>query len=205
MKKISPILTFLFFFCASTLTTITAQTVNNIVADSTKKSNNFNFEIGQSVINNSQWLQPYRFEDKSIKTLSVKININRTTDIIEPLDFDSFTLYDDTKNLRIRPSGVYYLKSDKKKYLKSKAVNNNYNSFKETIIEGYDNFEAPSYNTNFLGLKKKNSKASVKSLKKVTIKAKKTSYYLDFPVHEGFIYGKIFYKNKQIGFAAVKN
>jgi len=205
MKKTSPILTFLFFFCASTLTTITAQTVNNIVADSTKKSNNFNFEIGQSVINNSQWLQPYRFEDKSIKTLSVKININRTTDIIEPLDFDSFTLYDDTKNLRIRPSGVYYLKSDKKKYLKSKAVNNNYNSFKETIIEGYDNFEAPSYNTNFLGLKKKNSKASVKSLKKVTIKAKKTSYYLDFPVHEGFIYGKIFYKNKQIGFAAVKN
>ena len=140
-----------------------------------------------------------------IKTLSVKININRTTDIIEPLDFDSFTLLDDSKNLRIRPSGVYYLKSDKKKYLKSKSVNNNYNSFNETIIEGYENFEAQSYNTNFLGLKKKNSKASIKSLKKVTIKTKKTSYFIDFPVLEGFIYGKIYYKNKPIGFAAVKN
>ena len=74
-----------------------------------------------------------------------------------------------------------------------------------TIIEGYENFEAQSYNTNFLGLKKKNSKASIKSLKKVTIKTKKTSYFIDFPVHEGFIYGKIYYKNKPIGFAAVKN
>jgi len=205
MKKISPILTFLFFFCASTLTIISAQTASNIETDSTKQNGNFSFLIGQSVINKSQWLQPYRFEDKSIKTLSVKININRTTDIIEPLDFDSFTLLDDSKSLRIRPSGVYYLKSDKKKYLKSKSVNNNYNSFNETIIEGYENFEAQSYNTNFLGLKKKNSKASIKSLKKVTIKTKKTSYFIDFPVHEGFIYGKIYYKNKPIGFAAVKN
>ena len=72
-------------------------------------------------------------------------------------------------------------------------------------IDGFENFEAESYKTNFLGLKKKNTKASVKSLKKVTIKAKKTSYFLDFPAYDGFTYGKIYYKNKPIGFAAVKN
>ena len=205
MNKIPLILTLLIFISTSEITTLSAQIQNDNIADSTKQIENFSFVIGQAVINKSLWLQPYRFQDKNIKTLSVKININRTTDVIEPLDFDLFTLTDDTKKLRIRPSGVYYLKSDKKKYLKSKAVNTNYNNFKETQIDGFENFEAETYKTNFLGLKKKKNKASVKSLKKVTIKSKKTSYFLDFPVYEGFTYGKIYYKNKPIGFAAVKN
>ena len=205
MKKTPLILTFLIFITASVITTISAQTEGHQLTDSTKQIENFSFVIGQAVLNKSDWLQPYRFQDKDIKTLSVKININRSTDIIEPLDFDLFTLMDETKKLRVRPSGVYYLKSDKKKYLKSKPVNTNYNAFKESNIDGFDNFEAASYKTNFLGLKKKNTKPSVKSLKKVTIKAKKTSYFVDFPAYDGFTYGKIYYKNKPIGFAAVKN
>ena len=205
MKKSPLILTFLIFITTSLFTAISAQTESDHLTDSTKQIENFSFVIGQAILNKSDWLQPYRFQDKNIKTLSVKININRTTDVIEPLDFDLFTLMDETKKLRIRPSGVYYLKSDKKKYLKSKAVNTNYNAFNETNIDGFENFEATSYKTNFLGLKKKNTKASVKSLRKVTIKAKKTSYFVDFPAYEGFTYGKIYYKNKPIGFAAVKN
>ena len=205
MKKISLILIFLIFISTSVITTLSAQKENNYLTDSTNQIENFSFVIGQASLNKSLWLQPYRFQDKNIKTLSVKININRTTEIIEPLDFDLFTLTDESKKLRIRPSGVYYLKSDKKKYLKSKPVNTNYNNFKESQIDGFENFEAESYKTNFLGLKKKNTKASVKSLKKVTIKTKKTSYFIDFPVYEGFTYGKIYYKNKPIGFAAVKN
>ena len=205
MKKISLILIFLIFISTSVITTLSAQKENNYLTETTSQIENFSFVIGQAIINKSLWLQPYRFQDKNIKTLSVKININRTTEIIEPLDFDLFTLMDESKKLRIRPSGVYYLKSDKKKYLKSKPVNTNYNNFKETQIDGFENFEAESYKTNFLGLKKKNTKASVKSLKKVTIKTKKTSYFIDFPVYEGFTYGKIYYKNKPVGFAAVKN
>ena len=205
MKKISLILIFLIFISTSVITTLSAQKENNYLTETTSQIENFSFVIGQTSLNKSLWLQPYRFQDKNIKTLSVKININRTTEIIEPLDFDLFILMDESKKLRIRPSGVYYLKSDKKKYLKSKPVNTNYNNFKETQIDGFENFEAESYKTNFLGLKKKNTKASVKSLKKVTIKTKKTSYFIDFPVYEGFTYGKIYYKNKPIGFAAVKN
>ena len=205
MKKTSLILTFLIFISTSAITTLLAQKENNYLIDSTNQIENFSFAIGQAIINKSIWLQPYRFQDKNIKTLSVKININRTTEIIEPLDFDLFTLMDESKKLRIRPSGVYYLKSEKKKYLKSKAVNANYNNFKEIQIDGFENFEAESYKTNFLGLKKKKTKPSVKSLKSVTIKSKKTSYFIDFPVFEGFTYGKIYYKNKPIGFAAVKN
>ena len=205
MKKAPLILTFLIFITASLITTISAQTESVHLTDSTEQIENFSFVIGQAVLNKSDWLQPYRFQDKNIKTLSVKININRTTDVIEPLNFDLFTLMDETKKLRIRPSGVYYLKSDKKKYLKSKPVNTNYNAFIESNIDGFENFEAASYKTNFLGLKKKNTKASVKSLKKVMIKPKKTSYFVDFPAYDGFTYGKIYYKNKPIGFAAVKN
>ena len=205
MKKIPPILTILFFICTTFLTTISAQIENNIVIDSASQGENYSFIVGQSVLNKSLWLQPYRFQDKSIKTLSVKINIHRTTDVNEPLDFDLFTLMDDSTKLRIRPSGVYYLKAEKKKYLKSKPVNKNYNSFKESNVDGFENFEAETYKTNFLGLKKKSYKASVKSLKTIIIKAKKTSYFVDFPVYEGFTYGKIYYKNRPVGFAVVKN
>ena len=109
MKKTPLILTFLIFITTSVITTISAQTESDHLTDSTKQIENFSFVIGQAVLNKSYWLQPYRFQDKNIKTLSVKININRTTDVIEPLDFDLFTLMDETKKLRIRPSGVYYL------------------------------------------------------------------------------------------------
>jgi hypothetical protein len=39
----------------------------------------------------------------------------------------------------------------------------------------------------------------------MTIKSRKISYYIDFPVYETFTYGKVYYKDKPIGFAAVKN
>jgi len=164
----------------------------------------FKFIIEQSVISKTIWQQPYRFEDKNLKTLIVKIVIERNTAKIESLDFNSFSLVDVSKKLRIRSAGVYYPKRDKKKYLKSKPVNENYNDFKDLTINGFQNFEAETYKTNFLGLRKKNISPSVKLLKKLTIKARKVTYYLDFPVQEGFTYGKIYYKDKPVGFAAVK-
>jgi len=180
------------------LLTIESETIDSIQKEP------FSFIIGKSLINKSLWLQPYRFEDKSLKTLSVKIIIKRMNNQKESLDFDLFSLLDETIKQKIRPSGVYYLKADKKKYLKSKSVNQNYNNFRETTVEGFQNLEAKTYKINFLGLKKKNSKASVKSLKKINLKAKKVTYYLDFPVQKGFTYGKIYYNNKPIGFSAVK-
>lgn len=205
MKNFPLIITFLFFIGSVFFVEVSAQKENMVEPDSTSTTNNYSFKVGQSIINKSMWLQPYRFEDKSVKTLSVKIFIYKNTDLNEPLDFDLFTLMDESKKLRIRPCGVYYLKTDKRKYLRSKPVNNNYNAFRETQIQGFTNFEVESYKTNFLGLKKKKAKASVKSLKKVNVKAKKTSYFIDFPIYEGFTYGKIYYKNKPIGFAAIKN
>lgn len=205
MKNFPLIITFLIFIGSVFFVELSAQVEKNVEPDSTSTTENYSFKVGQSIINKSMWLQPYRFEDKSVKALSVKIFIYKNTDLNEPLDFDLFTLMNDSKKLRIRPCGVYYLKTDKRKYLRSKPVNNNYNAFKEAQIEGFANFEAESYKTNFLGLKKKKAKPSVKSLKKVNVKAKKTSYFIDFPVYEGFTYGKIYYKNKPIGFAAVKN
>jgi hypothetical protein len=164
----------------------------------------FVFVIEQSIISTTLWQQPYRFEDKSLKTLIVKIVIKRNTAKIESLDFNLFSLIDEPKKLRIRSSGVYYPKRDKKKYLKYKPVNENYNDFKDLTINGFQNFEAETYKTNFLGLRKKNISSTVNLLKKLTIKARKVTYYLDFPVQEGFTYGKIYYKDKPVGFAAVK-
>lgn len=228
MKSKRSALLFLFFVGFITTTAITAQNDSiktrnsfDIINDSiqteilpqkindTKELNNikkesFSFKVGKSTINKKLWQQTYRFKDKSLKTLSVKIIIKRNTTKKERLDFNLFALIDESKKLRIRPSGVYYPKRDKKKYLKAKPVNENYNDFKETKFKNYQNFEALSYKTNFLGYKKKNILASVKSLKRITIKGKVASYFLDFPVMEGFSYGKIYYKDKPIGFAAVK-
>lgn len=222
------ILLFLIFISSSVITKSIAQTDTlaiNIpiikVKDSTKttalvKQNTvekikdsiekepFKLSVEQSIISQNAWQQPYRFEDKNLKTLVVKIVIKHNTAKTESLDFNQFSLIDELNNLRIRPSGVFYPKRDKKKYLKSKPVNQNYNYFKETTIDGFQNFEAKTYKINFLGLRKKNLLATVKQLKKINIKARKTTYYLDFPVKEGFNYGKIYYKDKPIGFAAVK-
>ncbi|HHC80687.1 MAG TPA: hypothetical protein ENK46_12440 [Flavobacteriia bacterium] len=176
-----------------------------ILKDSARQKDAYRFTVENSVINKALWQQPYRYEDKNLKTLSVRIVVRRVSAKKEALDFNSFTLLDESKKLRIRPSGVYYPKRDKKKYLKSKPVNDNYNDFKDSAVEGYANFEAKTFKVNILGLKKKNIVPTVKSLKKLTLKAKSAVYYLDFPVQEEFSYGKIYYQNKPIGFAAVKN
>jgi hypothetical protein len=165
----------------------------------------FNFIIGKSVLNKSLWAQRYRYEDKKLKTLSVRITIENVSGKKESLDFNLFSLLLDEKKLRIRSTGIFYYKKDKKVYLKSKPLNKNYNVFEETIVDGYQNSEEKTYKVNFLGIKKKKNVPVVQSLKKMTIKSRKISYYIDFPVYETFSYGKIYYKDKPIGFAAVKN
>lgn len=163
----------------------------------------FNFKIERSFINKSLWLQPYRYADENLKPLSVKIIIRKASDKNEPLDLNQIYLLDESKNLRIRPNAVYYFRANRKIYFKSKPVNNNYNTFRETTLEGYKNFEAKTYKTNFFGIKKKKLKPSVQLLKKINMRSKKVTYHIDFPVYEGFTYGKLFYKDKPIGFAAV--
>jgi hypothetical protein len=164
-----------------------------------------NFIIGKSVLNKSLWAQRYRYVDKKIKSLSVRITIENLSGKKESLDFNLFSLLLDEKKLRIRPTGIFYYKKDKKVYLRSKPLNKNYNVFEEHVVEGYLNSEEKTYKVNFLGLKKNKSIPIVQSLKKMTIKSRKISYYIDFPVYETFTYGKIYYKDKPIGFAAVKN
>jgi len=162
------------------------------------------FTIGTSIVNKSQWAQPYRFENKELKTLSVRITIANINDKKETFDYNHLSLLIDDKKLRVRPTGLFYYKSEKKIYLRSRPLNKNYNVFEDHIIDGYQNFEEKTYKVNFLGLKKKKNLPSVKTLKKITIKNVKIGYYVDFPVDETFIHGKIYYKDKSIGFAAVK-
>ena len=171
---------------------------------STKNSDEFDFKVEWAKLNKSLWLQPYRYENKALSSLTVRI-------VIEPLakgkvlDFNHISLLEETKQTRSRPCAVHYLKGrDKKIYLKSKVVNENYNAFEEFTMEGYKNYQVKTFKPNILGKKKKGIVASVKSIKKLTLK-NKTSYYLDFPVHKDFTYGKVYYKDKPIGFAALKN
>jgi len=159
--------------------------------------------VGKAVLNKSQWGQPNRFENKELKSLTVQITINPISKKNTPLDFDDFTMFDDDNKLRIRPNEVAYYRADKKIYYKSKAVNQNYNKFRETPVEGYTNLEAKTYKPNLFGRMKKNAKPAVKALKNITIKGKQLTFYLDFPVHANFSYGKIHYNGKPIGFAAV--
>ncbi len=159
--------------------------------------------VGKAVLNKTLWAQPYRYENKELKSLTIQITINPTSKKNTPLDFDDFILFDDDNKLRIRPIEVAYYRADKKIYYKSKAVNQNYNKFKETPVEGYTNLEARTYKPNIFGRKKKNTKSAIKALKNVTIKGKQATYYIDFPVYINFTYGKIHYKGKPIGFAAV--
>jgi len=134
--------------------------------------------------------------------LTVQITLNPTKNV--PVDLSAFVLYDETKKLRIRANEAAYYRADKKIYYKSRAVNQNYNKFKETIVEGYTNVEVKTHKVNFLGRKKKNAQSSVKQLKSFTLKGKKATYYIDFPVNVDFTYGKIYYNGKPVGFAAVK-
>jgi len=202
MKLKSVIILSIIYISAALTTSIEAQVIDE-TSDSIP-SKDFRFVAGKPKINTALWTQPYRFQNDKLKTLSVQIIIEPTNDQSESLDFDQFMLLDETNKFRIRPVAVFYYKGEKKMYLKSKSVNQNYNSFMESNVVGYKNFEAETYRTNFLGIKKKKIKPSVKSLKKTTIKGKKATYYLDFPIQDTFTYGKIYYKNSTVGFAAIK-
>ncbi|NNC69294.1 MAG: hypothetical protein HKN90_00565 [Flavobacteriaceae bacterium] len=188
MKKIL-VFTVLVFFLSSSF--------------SVKNSDEFKFKIEWAQLNKSLWFQPYRFDNKELKSLSVKIAIERMGND-KVVNLNHISLIDETKNLRIRPIAAYYLKSrDRKKYQKLKAVNTNYNAFEDYNINGFTNFQAKTFKPNILGKKRKNTIASVKSLKNIIVRSK-LIYYLDFPVNEDFSYGKVYYKDKPIGFAAVK-
>jgi len=188
------------------LISIGFSSLNNIQAqsDSIKQQEKLKFTVGKTILNKSFWAKPYRYENKDLKALTVQITINPTSKKNVPLDFDDFTLIDEEHKSRIRANDVAYYRADKKIYLRSKAVNQNYNKFKETSVDGLNNVEVKTFKTNFLGRKKKKSKSSVKQLKNITIKGKKATYYFDFPVTTEFNYGKIYYNNKPIGFAVIK-
>ncbi|MDJ0646707.1 MAG: hypothetical protein QNJ57_12060 [Flavobacteriaceae bacterium] len=169
----------------------------------TKDTDEFKFKVEWAKLNKSLWLQPYRYENKELTSLTVRV-------VIEPgkankvFDFNHISLINEGKRVRIRPCAVHYLKGrDKKIYLKSKAVNTNYNAFEDYTLDGYKNNQVKTFKPNILGKKKKGRVASVKSIKKITLKSK-TSYYIDFPVNKDFTYGKVYYKDKPIGFAAIK-
>lgn len=199
MKNFPYILLLLISIGFSSINCIQAQ------SDSIKQQEILKFTVGKTILNKSLWAKPYRYENKDLKALTVQITINPTSKKNVPLDFNDFILIDEAHKLRIRPNDVAYYRADKKIYLKSKAVNQNYNKFKETLVDGFNNVEVETYKTNFLGRKKRKAKSSVKQLKVITIKGKKATYYFDFPVATDFNYGKIYYNNKPIGFAAVKN
>ncbi len=170
---------------------------------SSKRNDKFNFKIEWAKLNHSLWSMPYRYENKDLKSLTVKVAVGRLTDE-NALDLNHISLVDETKNLRISPNAVYVLKSrDRKKYLKTKAVNQNYNAFEDFTLNGIQNFQAKTFKPNILGKKKKNQVSTVKALKKVTVSSKIT-YYLDFPVSRDFTYGKVYYQDQPIGFAALQ-
>ncbi len=165
----------------------------------------YEFSIGKSILNKKLWSQPYRYEIKATSTLSVEISIKRLHRKAGELDFNLFALTDETKKWRIRPVAIYYYKADRKVYLKSKPDNRNYNVFEKYQLEGYEDFEAKIYKTNFLGLRKsKKIGSTIPSLPKKKIKNSKITYYLDFPVRSSFDYGKVYFKDKTVGFTGVK-
>ncbi|MCB0472637.1 MAG: hypothetical protein KDC56_06225 [Flavobacteriaceae bacterium] len=179
------------------------QTEAKETTDSILPQKELTVTIANAIINKSLWTQPYRFENDSLQSLTVRIVIEKNTSENQVFDPNELYLLDEQHMLRIRPTGIFYYKADKKVYYKSKPVNQNYNSFAEKTVAGYTNLEAKTIGTNFLGMKKKKIKASIPQLKSITIKANKITYFLDFPVEQGFSYGKIYYKDEAVGFAAV--
>ena len=172
-----------------------------VISNLHAQKDSLNVTVGKAILNKSLWAQPYRYENNDLKALTVQITINPTKNV--PVDFNEFVLYDEEKKIRIRANEVAYYRADKKIYYKSKAVNQNYNKFKETLVDGYTNIEAETFKPTILGKKKKNAKSSIKQLKKITLKGKQATYYLDFPVDPDFTYGKIHYHGKPVGFAAI--
>ena len=197
LKKHLFTFTVLLIFMAP-ITVVKAQT------DSIAKED-YKVSIGKSIHNKKLWSQPYRYEQKVLTTLSVQINIEKLERKADDFDFNLFALTDEEKKWRIRPVAIYYYIADRKIYLKSKADNRNYEDFEKYSQEGYTDFEAKTYKTNTLGIKKKRKEApSVQSLNKMKVSGSKITYYLDFPVRPVFEYGKVFYKDTPIGFTGIR-
>lgn len=162
----------------------------------------FTFKAESARINASLWAIPYRFEDKELKTASIKVTFN--TNGTKVINTNLLSLVDSTNKLRMRPTGIYYLRAnDKRKYLKAKANNTNYTPFEDNSLEGYTNLQAKSFKPNFFGKKKKDEVSSVKSIKKVTVKETAT-YFIDFPVKENFKEADLYYKKVKIATVKVE-
>lgn len=197
LKKSIFTFTVLFVFIAP-LAKVNAQT------DSIAKED-YKVSVGKSIHNKKLWSQPYRYDDKVLQTLSVQINIEKLDRKADEFDFNLLALTDEQKKWRIRPVAIYYYKADRKIYLKTKADNRNYEDFENYQLEGYTDFEAKTYKTNTLGLKKRRKEIpSIQSLNKMKISGSKITYYLDFPVRPVFEYGKVYFMDKVIGFTGVK-
>ena len=153
----------------------------------------FIVKVEKVIPNANMWNQPYRYEDKNLKPLSLKISIEQRSDDNEVFDFNKLYLTDETNKLRIRPNALYYHKAERRVYYRSKPVNQNYNHFRDTHVDGYTNFEAETYRTNFLGMKKKRVKSSIQELKKQNIKLQKIVYFVDFPVYANFSIGTLYF------------
>ena len=145
------------------------------------RSEEFKFKVEWSKLNKSLWLQPYRYENKELSSLTVRI-IVEPQEANAPFDFNYFSLISDTHKTRTRPSAVHYFKGrDKKIYLKSKAVNSNYNVFELHSLEGYKNEQVKTFKPNILGKKKKgmvkiNGRTSNNSLLWIGYNLKLTQY-----------------------------
>lgn len=166
------------------------------------KTDGFTFKAESARINASLWAIPYRFEDKELKTTSIKVTFN--TNGTKVINTNLLSLVDSTNKIRMRPSGIYYLRAnDKRKYLKAKASNKNYTFFEDNSLKGYTNLQAKSFKPNFFGKKKKDEIASIKSIKKVTVKETAT-YFIDFPVKESFKEADLYYKKVKIATVRVE-
>lgn len=162
------------------------------------KTDGLIFNVGHAKLNKSQWATPYKFVEKDLKSVSVKLTINSNAPKV--LNTNLLSLVNNDSKTRIRPSGVYYERANnnKRKYLKAKATNKNYTHFEDNSLKGYTNFQAATFKPNFFGKRKKDELPSVKSLKKLTIKSEVT-YFIDFPVKKDFKEGDIYYKKEKIG------
>ncbi len=207
MKKRHYITLFLIFILVGTTNTIFAQSDSLQIKEvETVKKDSLRFTMGKVVLNPSLWTQPYRYETKGLKTLSIRITVERSSPKIQEVDYNLFSLLVASKGTRIRSTGVFYYKSaNKKKYLRTQGLNLNYNEFQNYTFDGFENFEEKTFKPNFLGKQKKNQSPSIKQLKKLTLKKRSLTYYIDFPVDSKFTQGTLYYKGKSIGIVRVEN
>ncbi|MCK0131426.1 hypothetical protein MWU59_07905 [Flavobacteriaceae bacterium F08102] len=168
------------------------------------KPDSLKITVGKSILNTTTFSQPYRLLRKDYHTISVHITVESGSSSMDEVDFNLFSLVDDDKKLRIRAVGMFNFKKEKRQYEKLSPINENYNDFPKFALKGYTDVEIPTYKVNMLGVKKKNTTASLKSLERMEVKSKKLSYFLDFPITKTFTYGKIYYKDRIVGFTAVK-